>query len=175
MLNTWGIKELVAVKKLGGYYFRIEFLRLEDKNRVLEGGPWRHKGDALLLVHYDGLVRPSEVKIETIPLWVRLYDLPDATMKEAFGKQLGSQLGRYIRSDCNFLGYVRVRVDYPLIKPLLPEMKVKIKRRGLMNIILRYENVPPPPFVFTVVRWDMQLLIVLKVTWKSRVYASGRI
>jgi hypothetical protein len=41
-----------------------------EKIRVLEGGPWRHKGVALLMVHYDGLVRLSEVKIETIPLWI---------------------------------------------------------------------------------------------------------
>jgi hypothetical protein len=50
-------------------------------------------------------------------------------------------LGRYIKSDNKLPGYMRVRVDYPLKKPLLPKMKVKIKGRGMMNIILRYENV----------------------------------
>jgi hypothetical protein len=90
MLNAWGIKELATVEKLGDYCFKIEFLRLEEKLRVLEGGPWRHKGDALLLVHYDGLTRPLEVRIETIPLWDRLYDLPGTMMKEAHGRQLGS-------------------------------------------------------------------------------------
>jgi hypothetical protein len=142
MLNAWGIKELAAVEKLGDYCFKIEFLRLKEKIRVLVGGPWRRKGDALLLVHYDGLTRPSEVMIETISLWVRLYDLPGTMMKEAYGKQLGSQIGRYIKLDNNFPGYMRVRVDYPLKKTLLPEMKVKIKWRGMVNIILRYENVP---------------------------------
>jgi hypothetical protein len=46
----------------------------------MEEGP-RHKGDALMVVHCDGLLRPSEVKIDSIPLWIRLYDLPDAMMR----------------------------------------------------------------------------------------------
>jgi hypothetical protein len=67
-----------------------ELAMVEEKIRVLEGGPLRHKGDALIVVHYDGLIRPSEVKINTIQMWVRLYDLPAAMMKEACGLQLGS-------------------------------------------------------------------------------------
>jgi hypothetical protein len=74
------------LEKLGDYCFKVELSSLEEKIRVLEGGPWRHKGYALLLVHYIGLVRLSEVKIESIPLWVCLYDLPGAMMKEAYEK-----------------------------------------------------------------------------------------
>jgi hypothetical protein len=56
---------------------------------VLEGGPWRHKGDALIVVHYYGLTRLSEVRIDSIALWARLYDLPPVMMKETFARQLG--------------------------------------------------------------------------------------
>jgi hypothetical protein len=51
---------------------------------VLDEGSWRHKGDAMIVVHYDGLAWPSEVSIETIQLWVRFYDLPLAMMKETY-------------------------------------------------------------------------------------------
>jgi hypothetical protein len=37
---------------------------------------------------------------------------------------------------------MRIRVIYPLEKPLQPELKVKIRGRGVMPIMLRYENVP---------------------------------
>jgi agmatine/peptidylarginine deiminase len=63
MLNAWGIQKLVLAKKVGDYLFKLEFGREEDKRRVLEGGPWRHKGDAFILTHYDGLARPSEIRI----------------------------------------------------------------------------------------------------------------
>jgi hypothetical protein len=81
------------VEKLGEYSFKVEFMEDEEKRRVMDGCPWHHKGDALIIVHYDGLSRPSEVRIETIQLWVRFYDLPPTMMKETYAKQLGGQLG----------------------------------------------------------------------------------
>jgi hypothetical protein len=109
---------------------------------VLNRGPWRHKGDALLVVHYDGMVRPSEIKIEVIGVWVRFYDLPPAMMKENHARQLGERVGRFIKMDARFPGYLRVRVDFPLSKPLVQTLQVKIKGRGPMLNTLRYENVP---------------------------------
>jgi hypothetical protein len=57
-------------------------------------------------------------------------------------KQLGGQLGRYLRMDCRYPGYMRIRVDYPLDKPLMPQLMVKLKGHGQMSISLQYENVP---------------------------------
>jgi hypothetical protein len=50
-------------------------------------------------VHYDGLTRPSQVRIESIGIWVRFLDLPPTMMKEAFTKQLGGQLGKFVKMD----------------------------------------------------------------------------
>jgi hypothetical protein len=75
-------------------------------------------------------------------MWIRFYDSPPAMMKEAVARQLGGQFGKYIKMDCRYLGYMRVRVEFPLNKLLVQQMKVKIKERGLMVITLRYENVP---------------------------------
>jgi hypothetical protein len=129
------------VEKVGDYVFKLEFNKEEEKLRVLEGGPWRHNGDAFILSHYDGLSRLSEIRITGIALSVRLYDLPQVMMKEAVAKQLGSQLGKFIKMDVNFPGYMHVRVEYPLHMALAPELKVKIKGRGVMQITVQYENV----------------------------------
>jgi hypothetical protein len=144
MINAWGIQKLATVEKIGDYIFKIEFVKEEDKVRVLDGGPWRHKGDVLIVAHYDGLILSSENCIKSIGLWVRLYDLPTAMMKPIMAQQLGGggQLGEFIKSDSRFLGYLRVRVKYPLGKPLLPKLAVKVKRRCQMLITLRYENTP---------------------------------
>jgi hypothetical protein len=70
MQNAWGITKLKAIEKLGEYSFKVEFEVEEEKRRVLEGGPWCHKGDALIVVHCNGLYRPSEVRITTIQVLV---------------------------------------------------------------------------------------------------------
>jgi hypothetical protein len=63
-------------------------------------------------------------------------------MKEVFAKQLSGQLGKFLKMNLRFTGYMCVGVEYPLHKALILELKVKIKGRGLMLIIVRYENVP---------------------------------
>jgi hypothetical protein len=107
MLKAWGLQKLASVEKIGDYIFKIEFGTEEEKARVLEWGPWRHKSDTLIVVHYDGLMRPLEIKIQTLGLWVRFYDLPPAMLKEGVAKQLGGggQLGKFIRMDCRYPGY----------------------------------------------------------------------
>jgi hypothetical protein len=47
------------------------------------------KGDTQIVIHYDGSIRPSEIRIESIGLWVHFYDLLAAMMKEVVAKQLG--------------------------------------------------------------------------------------
>jgi hypothetical protein len=63
-------------------------------------------------------------------------------MKEAYAKQLGGQLGKFIKMDVRYPGYLHIRVGYFLTKPLVLSLSVKVKGRGMMSITLRYENVP---------------------------------
>jgi hypothetical protein len=65
------------------------------------------------VVHYDGLTRPSEVYIDAIAVWVRLYDLPPVMMKEAVARQLGAELGEFIKMDSWFPRYMRVWLLFP--------------------------------------------------------------
>jgi hypothetical protein len=107
------------------------------------------------MVNYDGLVWPSEISIRSLSMWVQFYDLPPAMMKEPVAKQLGEQLGRYVKMDCKYPRYMRVCIEFPLEKPLLGQLIVKIKGRGQLPITLGYENVPH--FCFTCVESGMLL------------------
>jgi hypothetical protein len=55
---------------------------------------------------------------------------------------LGNQLGKFISMDAWYPGYLRVRVALPLNKQLVPMLNLRIKGRGQMSIMLRYENIP---------------------------------
>jgi hypothetical protein len=96
----------------------------------------------VLVAHYDGLLRPLEIRFRSIDLWVRLYDLPAAMMKPSIVQRLGGQLGEVLKFDRRFPWYLRIRVRYSLGKPLRPSLAVKVKGRGEMVIALKYENVP---------------------------------
>ena len=73
--SIWGKKAPIPVRELGGNRFLVEFDSEWLWKRVLGGGPWRHKGDAVIFVPYDGIQCLSEVAINSIPLWVRIYDI----------------------------------------------------------------------------------------------------
>lgn len=49
--------------------------------------------DAFLVVPYDGIARPNDIKLETIPLWARIYYIPGTMMTEETGWELGKKLG----------------------------------------------------------------------------------
>jgi hypothetical protein len=118
----------------------MEFVKEEDKIRVLEGGPWWHKGNALIVMHYDSLVHPSKIQIQSIGLWIHFYDLPPAMMKHVIAQQLRGQLSGFMKSNNRYPSYLHIHVEYPLRKSLLPEPAVKIKWCGQMLIAPRYEN-----------------------------------
>jgi hypothetical protein len=93
------------------------------------------------MVAVDEYVRPSEVDKESINMWVHFYDLPKAMMKEQFARKLGVSLGQVLRVDTSFLTYLRVRVQFLLSKALVPEIRMKVKGKGDLPVIVRYENV----------------------------------
>jgi hypothetical protein len=53
-------------------------------------------------------MRPSEIRFQSIDLWVRLYDPSAAMMQPNIAQQLGGQLGEVLKSDCRFPGYLHM-------------------------------------------------------------------
>ncbi|TVU24351.1 hypothetical protein EJB05_26783, partial [Eragrostis curvula] len=117
-----------------------------DYNFVLRGGPWIHKGDALIVVPYDGKTRPSEVDLDVIPIWVQVYDLPGVMLNKDMGKALGEKLGKFIEvhlddGDIAAGKFMRIKVALPLNKPLKPWLELKLNGK-ICQFKLKYEKVP---------------------------------
>jgi hypothetical protein len=142
MRVAWGLQSLNPVQVPGDNRFLIEFESPYVKQRVVEGGPWRHKWDALIVVSYDGFAPPSSIVISTIDVWARFYDLPAALRKIDYIQKLDAWLGEVQRVDLSYPNYARVRVLFSLANPSVPEAKVRIKGRGDMTVPIHYENVP---------------------------------
>jgi len=68
--SIWGKKEPIPVRELGNNRFLVELDSERLWKRVVGEGLWRHKGDAVIFVPYDGICRLSEVAINSIAMWV---------------------------------------------------------------------------------------------------------
>jgi hypothetical protein len=56
MRVAWGLQSMNPVQVLGDNKFLLKFDSEVIKQHVLQGGPWRHKGDGLIVVAYDGFL-----------------------------------------------------------------------------------------------------------------------
>lgn len=72
--KAWGKALDVPVRELGDNRFLVEFGVEWLWKKAIYGGPWTFWGDAIIFVPYDGLHRFSEVVIESIGLWLRIYE-----------------------------------------------------------------------------------------------------
>ncbi|KAF8676229.1 hypothetical protein HU200_047100 [Digitaria exilis] len=141
--NAWGE---VRSRDLGDNRFLLEFPTENALNFVLKGGPWKFKGDALIVVRYDGFTRLSEVKIESIPLWIRIYDVPVGMISTAFMSAVASKVGRVMEIGEEVRDFKRVRVYFELAKALKEKVCIKVKGKGVMKrdmeFMVKYEDVP---------------------------------
>jgi hypothetical protein len=120
----------------------LEFDTDETRKRIIDGGPWRHRGDALLVIPYNRLSPQSLIVMNSIGLWTQFYDLLDVLRKDEHARKLGSRLGQMLRTDMSYPNYVKVRIMYPLANTLVASTKVHIQGRSDMVVVIRYENVP---------------------------------
>jgi hypothetical protein len=120
-----------------------------DYNFVVEGGPWIHLGDVLLVQPLKGSERPSETDLNAVPIWVKMYDVPWDKQTMANGRKWGSRLGKVLAVDVDkdgaqFRDFLRVRIQIPINKRLQTKLTTGVmgKPETHSTYILRYERVP---------------------------------
>lgn len=141
------------MRDLGNKRYLIELDYERSFNYVINGGPWKYRGEAFLVVPYDGVSQVSEVPITTILLWVRIFNLSEFMMNEDYARSLGGRLGPILEYGCAVCNFLRVRVDFPLQKALKANLKVRIEGK-VSAVPIKYENVPNYCFVCAVLGHD---------------------
>lgn len=139
--KAWGGALPMPVRDLRDNRFLVEFDSEWLWKKAIFGGPWTFRGDAVIFVAYDGLKRFSEIIIDSISLWIRIYDIPVAMMTEGFVRTLGAKFGKVLEVGEARMDYKRVKVDFPLTKALVPVVKRRVQGFGLLSFAVRYENI----------------------------------
>jgi hypothetical protein len=133
---------------LGKNWFKITFYSEGDYDFVARGGPWIYRGYPLLVTKIQGDLRPSETVLNTVPLWVQVYDLPWRRQKKSTAMLIGNKLGKYLDVDLDAEGnsphdFLRVRAEIPVDRWLRPSIPIQVKGQGeVATYLLRYERVP---------------------------------
>lgn len=70
MKSVWIVMDGVEINNIGRNLYRIQFFHLKDKQKILNGQPWHFDKYPLLLAKFDNAIKPSDLSIVHLPLWV---------------------------------------------------------------------------------------------------------
>lgn len=127
-------------------HFLFNFDNKEDYHHVLTGGPWIIMNHYLTVRKSKPNFNPEESKEATTPLWIRLPRLPIEWFDENTLFQIGSKVGKPLKTEFNSASstrgkYARICIEVDLAKPLIPSYKLEGRK-------YRFEYEFLPFFVF---------------------------
>ena len=121
----------------------MQIFCLGDWEHVMQDGPWNFRGNVVVLVPYDGVTKPTMVKLDTIDIWIQILDVLDkyAHLVGALAAKVGEVLFTEAQSH-DFRGnFYRVWVRINVTKPL--KNAVSMIRGGERQIYkVKYEKLP---------------------------------
>ncbi|XP_050211413.1 uncharacterized protein LOC126661603 [Mercurialis annua] len=127
----WRTKEPLVMEVVGNNIFVVHFQLMEDRRRILCGGPWKFQDHLIVLEIPVGLGNYRESSFDKVSFWVQIHNLPLMCLNKEAGKSLGSQIGEVEEVDPGASGdclgkYIRVRVKVNIKKPLRRGLRVKM-------------------------------------------------
>lgn len=133
MASLWRPKEGMEIHDLGDHRFSFVFFHKLDLQKVIEGGPWTFEQSLLLYQVLGDNENPHTVSLNTMDIWMQIYDLPKGLVSEKLLQNIGGFVGTFIKSDpTNINGFrkmfFRIRVALNVEKPI--KRRMKIKREG---------------------------------------------
>ncbi|KAE8781595.1 hypothetical protein D1007_45116 [Hordeum vulgare] len=148
--KIWQLRTGLEFKPLESNHFVIKLFSEGDFNFVGRGGPWIYDGNALLVAPFDGEARPSESILDSVPVWVRVFDVSWKKQTRVYGKAIGGTLGEVLEVDAPESGhamneFLRIRVKLPYNRRLQKEVILEYKVQGNVKrsvFQLKYECVP---------------------------------
>jgi hypothetical protein len=149
--RVWCPLNGIECKDLGDNPFLITFLQASGKRRALDDGPWNFGGKELVVVEdFDGEKTIDEIEFKSIPMWVRIHNMPLGFMHRAAGKAIGVMIGEVMEVEVDenesAIGqFLRVKIRWDITKPLLRGVTVDIGKEGKKKEIwcpLGYEFLP---------------------------------
>ena len=63
--------------------------------------PWNIRGNAVVIMPYDGITQPSKVKLDTLDIWIQIHDVP--SLFAHLVPTLASKVGEVLFAECHMI------------------------------------------------------------------------
>eukprot|EP00253_Pinus_taeda_P025482 PITA_25482 len=142
----WKPKGDVTLQLGAKGFFTTIFYCLEDKHRILGGGPYFFNSAGLYLRNWKPRFNPDNEDLAWAPVWIRLFSLLDEYWEEQCLMKIGNGVGKYIRAaeetkNRKFISYARICV-FIRLNEALPDSVTLTHRDEDWIQPLDYEHVP---------------------------------
>ncbi|KAM0894407.1 hypothetical protein ACQ4PT_024485 [Festuca glaucescens] len=123
MKRIWQLRGRVDINERRDRRFVVEFSEKGDFDHVTSSGPWKFRGDAVLVEELKEGEDPDNFVFTTIPIWAQFHKIPFYLLSKELAVELGSEIGEYISIDNDargdiFAKIIRARVRIDISQPL---------------------------------------------------------
>lgn len=150
-MMKWKVKVKLHLHPSGWLVFKLQ--TLEDREKVLDGGPYEVYGKPLILKAMPNEFDYGDEEFTKVSIWVQLPDLPIAYWTPSALSKIGSKIGTLITSDLlteckEHIAYARILVEVDVLqihekKKILPEfVPLRTKAGKILKQRIKYEYIP---------------------------------
>ncbi|KAI3965555.1 hypothetical protein MKX01_010512 [Papaver californicum] len=131
--KLWEVKGDFSVFTTENRYFIFQFSCVEEKMRVLESANlWRIRQRQLILKEWDSKLMLERTDMESLPIWVKIYNLPLFFWTPSVLSKVGSGLGTPLYADQKTqnrqeLAYAMLCIEFDAYKPLPESLRILVK------------------------------------------------
>ncbi|KAK1645789.1 hypothetical protein QYE76_063594 [Lolium multiflorum] len=119
---AWGNPKGLVFRDGGPNLFVAELPAERDRDRIWERSPWNLNKHAVVLENFKRSQRPSELRFDRLPIWIRVMNLP-FNLHDDHGERIAGNIGEFISIDktnkMRVSGkFLRARVSINVNEPL---------------------------------------------------------
>lgn len=138
-------------REVGQNLFTFQFHSDSDLKDVLNREPWLFDKNLLLLKELEMGEQPSQVRLDSTALWMRVYDLPAGARSNQAVTAIAKLSGEVLEIDQNSMvgitRHIRVKVRVNISQPLKKGMSLDLGNNITAWIPFKYERLPSFCFV----------------------------
>lgn len=176
LLAAWNLGSFIQITALDRNLITCIFTKAEDRDRILNTGPWAVKGHIISFTIWSPTVSIEEIDFSRTPFWVQIHNLPPNRVNIDNAVKLGNFIGGFLELDESYKyphklkKFLRIRANVDNGVQLKTGIFIKREDGSSLWIQFRYERLSD--FVFAVVNLGMVRICVERRLFKRTVWLT---